>query len=120
MPRVEKTAKGYNKMTDGVFLRGRIWWICYRHAGETVWESSGSTERRDAVALRESKRTQSNQGTLVPNARRLTWDDLKRIYEEAAVEKGNRSLPKWRHLDDAFAGARALEVAEIGRASCRE
>jgi hypothetical protein len=106
MPR----AKGYNKMKDGVWLRGRIWWICYRHGGETVYESTGSTVKANAVALRESKRTQSRAGELVTDARRVTWEDLKRIFEEEAVAKGNRSRPKWKWLDEAFAGMRALDV----------
>jgi len=109
--RAKKTPKGYNRMEDGVYLRGKIWWICYRHGGRTIMESSRSTRREDAVALRESKRTQSRAGTLVPDATRVTFEDLKRWFEEAAVANGNKSRPKWKHLDAWFAGTRALDVA---------
>jgi len=99
------------KMKNGIILRGRIWWVCYRHAGKTVWESTGSTERKDAVALRESKRTESRRGTLVPDAARVTFEDLKLWFEEAATANGNKSRPKWKQLDAWFAGTRALDVA---------
>jgi integrase len=98
-------------MEGGVLLRGRIWWIAYRHAGKTIFESSKSIRREDAVALRETKHVASRAGTLRLDAARLTWEDLKRIYAEAAVEKGNRSRPTWTRLDETFAGMRALDIA---------
>src|SRR5438034_9711735 len=107
MPRGNKDGK----MKDGVYKRGRLWWVMYRHAGRTVYESSGSAVRADAVAMREAKRTASRAGTLVPDARRVTYEDLKRMFEEEATAKGNRSRPKWKHLDETFAGMRALDVA---------
>ena len=111
MPRAEKTAKGYNRMEDGVFLRGRIWWVCYRAAGKTVYESSGSERRSDAVALRESKRTQGRAGTLVPDARKVTYEDLKEMSEADATAKGNRSRPAPFGGEEVRDGGLTLEIS---------
>lgn len=106
MPRANKDGK----MKGGVYLRGRTWWVCYRHAGRTVYESSGSTERGDAVALRESKRTQSRAGTLVPDARRVTFEDLVKMLAADAAAKGNRTPHKVKNLAAHFAGWRANAI----------
>lgn len=98
------------KMKGGVYLRGRVWWVCYRHAGRTVYESSGSTRREDAVALRESKRTQSRRGELVTGAARVTFEDLTAMLAADGLAKGNRTAHKLKHLVERFAGWRAVDV----------
>ena len=106
----KKTGRAYNadgKMSGGIYKRGDVYWIKYRHNGKTVCESSGSTRRADAVALRESKRTQSRRGSLVPDARRVTFEDLLRLLGDRPVS---------RRLREFFAGMRAVEIRARVRA----
>jgi len=100
----------YGGMKGGVFRRGRIWWICYRAAGKTVQESSGSTRKQDAVDLRESKRTQARAGTLVPDARHVTFEDLLEMLKADWTAKGNRSTPNIGHIKEHFAGWKAQAI----------
>ncbi|HYL56529.1 MAG TPA: tyrosine-type recombinase/integrase, partial [Gemmatimonadales bacterium] len=105
-----RAEKYYGGMKGGVFRRGRIWWICYRHAGKTVYESSKSTKRQDAVDLRESKRTQARAGILVPDARHVTFEDLLEMLKVDWTAKGNRSTPNIGHIKEHFAGWKAVAI----------
>ncbi len=63
-------------MKNGLYLRGRIWWIQYRAGGKTVRESTGSTRKDDAKAMLDEKRTAGRKGQLVVGANKVMLSDL--------------------------------------------
>ena len=85
------------RQRNGLWLRGKTWWIVYRHAGTTVRESSGSTRKEDAKALLDERRTESRQGQLVPGASKVVMADLFALYAADAVAK-HRDPPRLHHL----------------------
>ena len=99
-------------MKNGIYRpRGtRFFWAQYRHAGETIRESTRCTRLRDATAFLAERRSASAQGRLVPDARKATYEDLKKLSADKATARGNRSRPRWKHLDDAFAGQLAVSI----------
>ena len=63
-------------MKNGLYQRGRLWWIQFRAGGRTVRESSGSTRKEDAKAMLDAKRTDSRKGELVLGVGKVTLADL--------------------------------------------
>jgi len=85
------------KQRNGLWLRGKVWWIVYRHAGTTVRESSGSTKKDDAKALLDLRRTASRQGQLVPGVSKVVMADLFTLYLADAVAK-HRAPPRLHQI----------------------
>jgi site-specific recombinase XerD len=110
VPRAEKKLEAYGGMKHGVFRRGKTWWVYYRANGRTIYESTGSEKKQDAVALREQRRTQARAGMLAPDGRKLTFEDLLKMLEADATAKGNRSRPNIVRLTAHFAGWRARAI----------
>src|SRR5690348_6672349 len=102
--------KNPNRIENGLWLRGRIWWVVYRHGGRTVRESTRCTRKTDAVAFLAERRTASHRGTLVVDARKVTFEDLRGLIEADYTAKGNRSTPKLTRLTEAFAGWHAVDI----------
>lgn len=88
-------------MKNGLYLRGRIWWIQYSVGGKAVRESSGSTRKEDAKALLDAKRTAGRQGQLVAGAGRVVLADLFAVLAADAKAK-HREPPKLRNLCEYF------------------
>lgn len=93
--------EGRCQMKNGVYLRGRVWWIQYCVAGKVVRESSGSTRKEDAKALLDAKRTAGRQGQFIAGAGRVVLADLFTVLAADAKAK-HRDRPKVRNLCDYF------------------
>ena len=100
------------KMKDGLFQQpgSRFWYVQYRLNGRTVRESTKCVRLEDARRFRDERRAAIGRGTHIPSARSVTYEQLKKLFENAATAKGNRSRPVWAHLDTAFAGTLALDM----------
>src|SRR5438552_4957678 len=119
------------RMKDGVYRPSgtRFFWIQFRHGGKTERVSTRCLTRAAAKEERAKKITASVNGTFVPDARKVTYEDLKRFVKADDEAKGNRSRRKWQHLDAAFAGhvavsittdrIRAYEAARLGEGAAR-
>ena len=59
-----------------VFKRGKVWYIIFTHRGRRYKESSGSTERRVAIALLRKRIAEVVEGRLMPSAERTTFEGL--------------------------------------------
>jgi integrase len=108
------------ELPAGVYERGGVLWVRYSHNGRQIRESSHSTRVADAVALLESKRTQSRVGTLIPGARKVTFTELLALLETDHAEKLNRipwakRLERLTRLVEHFDGwkAQAIDAAAI-------
>lgn len=124
-------------MKDGVYLRGRVWWIQYmataphrcrtrgprpcpmpcpeagRMERRVIRESAGSERKSDAKAMLAGKRAAAARGSLVPDARGVQLADLERLATDRYAADGHRAV---RRLTGAWAAlrtglpARALDV----------
>jgi hypothetical protein len=47
---------------DGIYKRGPVYWIRYRHRGKQYRESTGSTERSDAIRLLKQRLADVSHG----------------------------------------------------------
>jgi len=101
-------------------LRGRIWWVGYYAGGEQQWESTHSTDEKDADALLEKRYIELKTGTYVePSADRVTvselFDGLLRDYRRQGRD-GTKSYD-WlegvlrKHVRPAFGLVRAAKVS---------
>src|SRR5205809_2295464 len=87
-------------MKNGLYLRGRIWWIQFRAGGKTVRVSTGSTRKDDAKAMLDAKRTDSRKGELVVGVGKVVLADLftRLIADRKAKHKDPprlKQLCKW-------------------------
>lgn len=63
--------------TGRVYQRGNVWWIDYGFRGDRHRESSGSTKKKDAVALLRKRMAEMGKGKLVgPSEESVTFKDL--------------------------------------------
>src|SRR5438552_7378639 len=100
------------RMKDGVYRPSgtRFFWIQFRHGGKTERVSTRCLTRAAAKEERAKKIAASVNGTFVPDARKVTYENLKQLLAAADEDKGNRSRRKWKHLDAAFAGQLAVNI----------
>lgn len=102
--------------TGRVYKRGNVWWIDYGFRGERHRESSGSTRKKDAVALLQRRHAEMGSGRLVgPDAERITLADLCEALIDDQLASRRRSVDRTRlsveHLKAFFgAEARALDI----------
>jgi integrase len=101
----------------GVYKRGPVWWIRYAHHGRKVRESSGSSQRTDAVRLLKQRLAALGQGgPAVPEAERVTFESMAADYiRERELRGVPPSALQWAHqrvrnLATGFAGTRAGEI----------
>ncbi len=83
------------KRHPGIYKRGNIYWITYTWHGRQYFESSHSTDCRDAEALHRKRRTEFELGRLaVRSSETLTVDELIDSYiaqiENPATQKRYR------------------------------
>lgn len=103
---------------DGVYCRGRIWWISYTVNGKQVQESSGSTSKQVALDLRALRRREKDNATLgLPKRTRWTVKDAVEAFMQSADANAKRSRTRdlWcsRQLVAEFGSLRLLD---LGRA----
>ncbi len=113
----------------GVYQRGGVWWVRYSYRGAKKRETSGSTNRADAVRLLKKRLAEMGQGRLVgPDPERVTLTDLKAMLLDDYALKGNRSVPRaeqcMTHVLGYFGDvSRALDVTTdrlVGYAKARQ
>src|ERR1051325_379202 len=103
-------------LSDGLILRGKIWYAVIRQKGRSVWVSSHSSVKADAEAIRNRLRVKRDEGGFNPDARHIMLADLQRLAEDKYAAKGNRSIKRlklaWKQLRDENTGLpeRALDV----------
>lgn len=81
----------------GVYQRGQVWWLYYSFRGKPVRESSGSTDRKDAVKLLKRRMGEMGKGQLHgPDMEKTTFGDLVKIIEEEYRMNERRSVPRMK------------------------
>jgi integrase len=88
-----------DKATGKVTLASPYWWVCYGFGGKTYRESSKSEVRKRAVDLLQKRLREIDEGRFTPKGERVTFETLKAVATEKAVEDGLRSLDR---IEDAF------------------
>ncbi len=101
--------------TGGVFQRGTTFWIRYSYRGRKIRESSGSTQRRDAVKLLRRRLAEMGSGQFVgPDAERTSFDDLAGMLLADYGLNGRRSERRVKqalvHLHAFFMFARVPDI----------
>jgi integrase len=121
------SAKGQprpRREATGVYLRGRTWWICYRGPGRdgvwsTIFETSRSTRKQDAVRLRKDRLFQIEAAKRSgpkfqhpTDANRLTvndlLDNLVRDYETQRLRSLRQALVHMKHIRAVFGSEKAI------------
>lgn len=96
-----------------IYKRGRIWWIGYQLRGVQQNESSGSTDRADAVKLLQRRQGEVESNRAVSRVRVLTVGELLDRLAEDYRERETRSLVdqlgKIEALKKRFRSVRAAE-----------
>lgn len=100
-----------------VFKRGPVWWIAYSHQGREYRESSRSTKKADAEALRIARLSTLQQGLPAFGAtQQHTMVQLLERAEAAYLRRGGRALKNWRShckpLKQYFGGRRVVDLRE--------
>jgi len=100
--------------TGRVYQRGEVWWIAYHVRGRKYRESARSTSRRDAEKLLRRRLGEVQVGRHVPDAEKVTFDDLIGMLEADYRANGRRSLDRAKravvHLRESFGRDRALNI----------
>ena len=99
----------------GVYQRGRVWWLQYCFRGTVHRESSGSTNRMDAVKILRRRLEEMGRGRLVgPDVERTIFEDLAQMFLDDYRTNGQRSVDRAErsvvHLKEAFSLLKALEI----------
>jgi len=104
------TAKREYKKRDGLRRRGKTWYVVLRQHGKTVWIRTKAKSEREAGQQRDRLRVQRDDGVLIAGARRLTFDDLKKMLLADYTAKENVSKPQLTHLTERFGDWRAQSI----------
>ena len=106
----EKRERGAGRL----YLRGDVWWVQYSVRGRRFRESSHSTNRRAAEKLLLRRQGEVAVGRHVPDAERVSFEDLVALLEADYRANGRRSLDRVQravaHLRKAFERDRALNI----------
>jgi integrase len=89
-PDGEKTKKSRDR--DGLYKRGRVWWLCYTVKGQKRRESAKTGDKevaRDLLAKRRKEEERRRLG--LPIASRMTFTKLADDYLASPVAKAKRS-----------------------------
>jgi integrase len=98
-----------------VYRRGKVWQIKFIHRGKRYRESSGSTDRKVAVALLKHRLAEVISGRIVgPSADRATFQDLVDLLEgdyAANARKSTRSMRcRVKRLRQTFGSTRPVDI----------
>jgi site-specific recombinase XerC len=94
----------------------RFWWIAYSFRGHSYQESSGSTEKKDAVKLLRERLRKVNKPHFVDPARERRWtlDDMLEQLRLDYERKGNNSFHTvkscFQHVQKAFEFHRVVDI----------
>jgi integrase len=92
-----------------------VWWIRYHHRGRKYRESSGSTNRNDAVRMLKQRLGEAGRGRLIgPQIEKTRFEDLASMLLDDYRANGRRSINRiedaLNHLRGFFAEARAIDI----------
>ena len=98
-----------------LYKRGDVWYILFIHRGRRHRESSGSSDRKVAVALLKKRIAEVVEGRIIgPQAERVTFDDLAKLIEADYTTNARKStvdmLGRVAHLRAAFGASRAIDI----------
>jgi len=98
-----------------VYKRGKVWQIKFIHRGKRYRESSGSTDRKVAVALLKRRLAEVISGRIVgPSAERVTFQHLVDLLEgdyAANERKSTRSMRcRVKRLRQTFGSTRPVDI----------
>jgi len=80
-----------------VFKRGAVYYIVFTHRGRRYKESSGSTQRKVAIALLRRRISEVVEGRLLPRAERTTFENLVKLIEDDYRSGGRKSGTTMRY-----------------------
>jgi len=92
-----------------------VWWVRYHHRGHKYRESSGSTNRNDAVRMLKDRLGKAVQGKpLGPQIEKTEFEDLASMLLDDYRANGRRSIKRiedaLNHLRGFFAQQRAIDI----------
>jgi len=98
-----------------IYQRGRVWWLQYCFRGTVHRESSGSTNRMDAVKILRRRLEEMGRGRLVgPDVERTSFEDLARMLlddyrtnHKRSFDRAERSVA---HLRRTFGLSQAVNI----------
>jgi integrase len=88
--------------------------VQYFVGGRRYRESSHSERKADAIKLLRQRLAAADRGSLVTDAAKLTFEDLRQLLEEDYAARSRRSWRRaaraWENLAESFGGWRALRL----------
>ena len=97
-----------------VFKRGKVYYIIFTHRGRRHKESSGSTQRKVAIALLRKRIAEVVEGRLMPSAERTSFEDLVKLITADYAARGNKTardmLGRVTHLRETFGKFRPADI----------
>jgi len=120
-----KQTRGLGLVYQPVYLDKRTgerkiaatWWVQYSVRGKRYRESSGSTNRADAVKLLKRRIGEAAEGKpLGRDIEKITFEDLVRILLDDYQVNGRQSIKRVRgairNLREVFGGSRAIDITD--------
>lgn len=103
------------KPLPGVYQRGAVWWIRYRHNGKQHHETSKSTDVRVANKMLTQKKAEITTSVFVgPDVNRTTFDDLVTMIRDDYTLNGRKSADRVniavKQLRSFFGGTKARDI----------
>lgn len=103
----------YRPTVNGTVVQ--VWWLDYSHRGQRHRESSGTTNKTEALKLLRARAAARDAGKLVGNPDHVTLAQLRALTEQSYTIKNRRSLRRltqaWAHLEEHF--GRAARVPDL-------
>jgi len=114
----DKQEDGETMNTRGfgrVYQRGRVWWVQYSYRGTVHRESSGCSNRTDAVKLLRRRLEEMGRGRLIGHdAERTTFGDLAQMLLDDYRVNGRKSTERAacsvKRLREFFGQSRAVDI----------
>lgn len=89
---LEKMGDGGKAERDGLYRRGRIWWVSYQWKGRRVQESTGSTDKAFARDYLAHRKREAERSLLdLPRKSKMTFGELVHAYLSSPRARAKRS-----------------------------
>ena len=81
----------------GITLRNNIWWIRFQHGGQLIWESTKTSDKKQAQRFEEELRREMREGLYGVDTRKERGRLLK-LAAEDYLERYKLKHSAWKHL----------------------
>jgi hypothetical protein len=103
--------------TGHLYQRGAVWWVQYVVNGRRVWESTGTTRKREAAEFLQTRLGRAAEGRPIPpRVDRILYGELAAdlgLHYQTTGRRDAKDVAKHlRPLDAFFRGRRAVDLDE--------